>query len=187
MKKLSILLFIISVFAFNSFAQKKDKVKIQVDTSYAKHRANRAALFSAVLPGAGQVYNKKYWKVPILYAGIVGLVVGIEFNDRYYKSFRKAYQYRVDADSTTIDTEYQDKYPDASSLVLRRDYYRRTRDLLYIIGGVAYVLNIIDAYVDAHLANFDINDDLSFKAEPGIQFLSGSEPVASVKISFNFH
>src|SRR4051794_29183926 len=71
------------------------------DTSYTRKRANRAALYSAILPGAGQFYNKKYWKIPIIYAGFVGLGIAIEFNNSQYKDFKQAYVFRVDGDSST--------------------------------------------------------------------------------------
>jgi hypothetical protein len=70
-----------------------DTLKQKTDTSYTKHRANRAALLSTILPGAGQFYNKKYWKIPILYAGFVGIALSIDFNNTNYQKFRKAYLY----------------------------------------------------------------------------------------------
>ena len=161
---------------------KADTTKQAVDTFYTKRKANRAALFSAILPGAGQVYNKKYWKPPILYAGLIALGYSIEFNNRYYQIFRKAYKYRVDGDSTTVD-DYQDIYPDANALLVRKDYYRRTRDLMWIIASGVYILNIIDAYVDAQLSDFDISDNLSFNAQPGMQLLAGRQPVPSLALT----
>jgi hypothetical protein len=192
-KKIYLIIFLLSIFVTNSFAQEKKKSKIFSDTSYIKHRANRAAIFSAIIPGAGQVYNKKYWKVPILYGGMAALGLGIEYNNRYYKIFREAYLFRVDGDSTTIDRfdeanpDAEVVYPEADALLLRKDYYRRTRDLMWVIGGVVYVLNIIDAYVDAHLSNFDISDDLSLKAEPALQFDQFNRPISVLKVSVNLH
>jgi hypothetical protein len=174
-------------FGFTCFSQKKkEKTKTTPDTSYIGQRANRAAIFSAILPGAGQAYNKKYWKTAILYGGFAVLGTGIEYNNRYYKIFRTAYQYRIDNDTTTVD-DYENIYPDDDALLLRKDYYRRTRDLLWIIGGVVYVLNIIDAYVDAHLSNFDISDDLSLKVSPALQFTSRYETVPGIGLSFSMH
>src|SRR5687767_13939114 len=84
--------------------------KPQRDSLGTRTRANRAALFSTILPGAGQFYNKKYWKLPILYGGLIAIGYAIEFNNRNYKIFRRAYLYRVDPDSTTID-DYVNAYP----------------------------------------------------------------------------
>jgi len=160
-----------------------DSTKVLKDSLSTRTRANRAALFSAILPGAGQFYNKKYWKIPILYAGIIVLGYSIEYNNSYYKTYRTAYLYRTDEDSTTID-EFENIYPDADNLKVRKDYYRRTRDLLWIITSGVYVLNIIDAYVDGHLSDFDISDDLSLRAQPGMQF-AGYQPIPSLSLTFS--
>ena len=184
--KVLITFFLFSISFSSVFSQ--DTIRVNSDSlaalndSGTKKRANRAALYSAILPGAGQFYNKKYWKIPILYAGFIVLGYSIEFNNSNYKTFRKAYHYRVDEDSTTID-DFENIYPDPEALLVRRDYYRRTRDLLWIITAGVYVLNIIDAYVDAHLADFDISDDLSLRAQPGLQF-SGFQPIPSVGLTF---
>jgi TM2 domain-containing membrane protein YozV len=188
-KKFFLFILLASLFASTSFAQEKEKKeekKTKADTSLVAHRANRAALFSAILPGAGQFYNKKYWKLPILYGGITVLALSATFNDKYYQKFKTAYQYRVDTLASTVD-EYVTIYPDADALLLRRDYYRRTRDLMYIIGGVVYVLNIIDAYVDAHLANFDISDNLSMRAGPTLELNYAYQPVGLIRLSINLH
>jgi hypothetical protein len=192
-KNIFLLIFIVLFSVHFAFSQKKEKTKTVRDTSDVGHRANRAAIFSAVLPGAGQFYNKKYWKLPILYGGATVMGLAIEYNNRYYKIFKEAYQLRVDGDSTTIDkfdpvnTDVDVTYPDSDALLTRRDYYRRTRDLMWIIGSVVYVLNIIDAYVDAHLNNFDISDNLSMRTEPSIQFTRQNLPVTSISLSFNLH
>lgn len=178
-----ILLCINSATGQDTLKVKQDKAAV-VDTFYSKHRANKAALYSAILPGAGQIYNKKYWKPPILYAGFIAIGYSIEFNNRNYQTFKKAYMYRVDGDSTTIDA-YEKIYPDANALLVRKDYYRRTRDLMWIIASGVYILNIIDAYVDAQLSDFDISDNLSMNAQPGIQFARDKSPVPSLALTFN--
>ena len=172
-----------TVFSQDTLRVSSDSSKALSESELTRKRANRAALYSTILPGAGQFYNKKYWKIPILYAGIFVLGYTIEFNNSNYKTFKKAYVYRVDGDSTTID-DYENIYPDAEALRVRKDYYRRTRDLLWIITAGVYVLNIIDAYVDAHLADFDISDDLSLRAQPGVQFAFGNQPIPSLGLTF---
>src|SRR5436190_10312838 len=109
--KLRVLIpFFLFVLHFSS-AYSQDTLKITADSSskvmmddpsVARKRANRAALYSTVLPGAGQFYNKKYWKMPILYGGFIALGYGIAFNNKYYHTFKTAYKYRTDPDSTTI-------------------------------------------------------------------------------------
>jgi hypothetical protein len=186
--KVLILFFLFSinfsaVFSQDTIKTPADSSKISRDSLGTRSRANRAALFSTILPGAGQFYNKKYWKIPILYAGFIVLGYSIEFNNSNYKTFRTAYIYRTDPDSTTID-DYENIYPDAEALRVRKDYYRRTRDLLWIITAGVYVLNIIDAYVDAHLSDFDISDDLSLRTQPGLQFAFDKRPIPSIALTF---
>lgn len=174
------LFFLFPVFSIHgSFAQDKSIDSLTL-TNTAKHRANRAATMSAILPGAGQVYNKSYWKVPILYGGIAALVYYIDFNQKYYKTFKTAYLYRSDKDTNTVDA-----FPNYTNddLLVRRDYYRRNRDLCYIVTGVVYVLNIIDAYVDAHLKDFDVSDDLSLHTRPYFNLNGRGEPVAGISLS----
>jgi hypothetical protein len=180
--------FLLSINFSTAFSQdtlkiSADSSKIMRDSLGTRARANRAALLSAILPGAGQFYNKKYWKIPILYAGFIVLGYTIEFNNTNYKTFKIAYQYRVDGDSTTID-DYENIYPEADALFVRKNYYRRTRDLLWIITAGVYVLNIIDAYVDAHLSDFDISDDLSLRTQPGLQFAFDKRPIPSLSLTF---
>src|SRR5947199_367338 len=74
----------------------------------------------------------------------------------------------------------------SNSLIVRKDYYRRSRDLMYIFSGVVYLLNIIDAYVDAHLANFDVGDNLTLRASPVMQVTYSSQPIASMALSLSF-
>ncbi len=190
LKRGRIVFFIFFFFLNTAFGQsaKIDSTTKNTDTlsltSTAKHRANRAALLSAVLPGAGQVYNKSYWKVPVLYAGFAALIYFIDFNQKNYKTYKTAYLYRTDADSTTIDA-----YPNYTNddLLVRKDYYRRNRDLSYIVTGVVYVLNIIDAYVDAHLKDFDVSDDLSLRPKPYFNLDYHGMPVAGISLTLKLN
>ncbi|MFN8166863.1 MAG: DUF5683 domain-containing protein [Bacteroidia bacterium] len=149
----------------------------------ANKRANRAALFSAVVPGLGQAYNHKYWKLPILYAGFGTLAYFIHTNDVEYKKYRTSMIYRYDNDSTTIDP--YSRYSDAD-ITIRRDYYRRNRDLSIIITGVVYVLNIVDAYVDSQLLDFDVSDDLSLHTTPALFTTPGGDATAGLQFTLTF-
>jgi hypothetical protein len=127
------------------------------------HSPKKAAIYSACLPGLGQVYNKKYWKVPIIYAGFAGLGYGFYFNHREFKTYRNALRYRYDDDPATIDNfpQYND-----DNLVTLKNFYQRYRDLT-VVGMVALcTLNVVDAAVDAHLFTFDVSDDLSMRIQP---------------------
>ena len=140
-----------------------------------------AVLMSTVLPGAGQVYNKKYWKVPILYAGFAACGYFIHFNNGNYRKYRKAYLKRADGDSTTVD-EFTGIYSESNLLDLK-DYYRRNRDLTIIITAAVYVMNLLDAYVDAHLFNFNVNDNLSLRVMPDLRM--GTNGMATTGFHLN--
>ncbi len=136
----------------------------------------RAMWLALVLPGAGQIYNRKYWKLPIFYGGMVGCVYAITWNGQMYKDYSQAYMDIMDDDpatqsynsflhlGTTIDESNMSYYQEVFRK--RKDRYRRWRDLsTFALVGV-YVLSIIDAYVDASLSDFDISDDLSLHVAP---------------------
>ncbi len=154
------------------------------DSTALKHSPKKAALYSALLPGLGQAYNKKYWKIPIVYA--VGGLMGyfIIDNNRQYKRYKNAYATRLDGDETTIDA-FVDTYSD-EDLRLLKNYYRRNRDLSYIVAGMVYVLNIVDASVDAHLFYFNVNDDLSLKISPAFN-PHPQNYFAGVNLKMNFY
>lgn len=148
-----------------------------------KPNPTKAVIYSAIFPGLGQIYNRKYWKLPIIYGGFLGLTYAISWNGRYYNDYSGAYK-AIMSDNPKSDANIAVWGPflkgvaDPSSaseqqiatwrnsFKRNRDSYRRYRDLS-IIGAVAlYALCMIDAYVDAHLFDFDISPDLSLKVEP---------------------
>lgn len=143
--------------------QSKDSITDSVKVK--THSPKLASLLSMAVPGMGQIYNKKYWKLPIIYAGFGTLIYFVNYNNKIYQKYKIAYQYRIDGDSTTVDA-----FPWASnkSLLDQKDYWRRNRDLCYIGTIVLYIVNIIDASVDANFYDYDISDDLSLRVEPVI-------------------
>lgn len=135
-----------------------------------EHSPKKAALFSAVLPGLGQIYNKKYWKTPIVYAAIGSAVYGSIYNNQKYQLYKDAYIVRVDGNANTIDefdpnSGNTEVYTEGQLRTLQ-DFYRNNRDLTIILSAVAYFINILDAYVDAHLFHFDVSEDLSASWSP---------------------
>lgn len=141
----------------------------------------KAAMLSAAFPGLGQIYNRKYWKLPIVYGGLAALGYSIYWNNKYYVYYTNAYYDFVDDDPTTnrwtqfIDPETIEGNTGAQSqlagrLENKKDSYRRDRDYMIILTIGMYVLNIIDASVDAHLSDFDISKDLSLRVEPQMKF-----------------
>lgn len=137
-----------------------------------KHSAKKAALYSALLPGLGQIYNKKWWKVPIIYAAFGGVGYAIAFNQKYYSDFKQALIYRLDQKPETVDP-YESKYT-AANLDELQSFYRKNRDLSIIICAGVYALNILDATVDAHLFDFDVSNDLSLRVQPAPLFMPGN-------------
>lgn len=141
------------------------------------HSPKAAGIASAIIPGLGQAYNKKYWKIPIIYAGLATAGYFIYYNYTIYTNFQKAYEYRGDGDTSTnlnsftvwyitsTQTIYTDGY-ESTQLSELSNIYRRSTDLSILISAGIYALNIIDAVVDAHLFHFDVSDDLSLDVQP---------------------
>jgi hypothetical protein len=151
-------------------------------------KPSRAALYSTIIPGAGQFYNKSYWKIPIIYAG--GITIGFFFNKwhKNYLLFRSSLAIATDGDSTTIDV-FEGRFTNTSQKlqVLSRgiENYRRYRDYNIVFGLLLLGLNVSEAYVDAHLKGFDISDELSFKVEPTIIPGPGFQYAPGVAFRFN--
>ncbi len=122
-------------------------------------RPSRAAFYSAILPGLGQAYNKKYWKIPVVYAAIGTGIYFYTTNNRDYKKVRNAYKRRL---AGFQDDEYQGRFTD-NGLLEAQNTLRRNKELALLVTIGMYALNIIDANVDAHLMQFNVNDDLSLK------------------------
>ncbi len=150
--------------AFKASAQLTDTTKVQVtDTVKAitkKHSPRKAALMSTFCPGLGQVYNKKYWKVPVIYVGFAALAYSINFNQTRYKTYLN--DLKDSYDGTYTGAYHQDQ------LNTLQHYYHRYRDLSVIGAAALYLLNVVDANVDAHLFTFDVSEDLSFKIHPAV-------------------
>lgn len=123
-------------------------------------RPSKAAFYSAVLPGLGQAYNKKYWKIPLVYGAIGTSLYFYIDNNKKYHSYRDAYKKRL---LGLEDTQYG--YLDDSRLIAAQRFYQRNRDLSLLVSIGFYVLNIVDANVDAHLMQFNVSDKLSFQPD----------------------
>lgn len=139
----------------------------------------KAALMSLVVPGSGQAYNKKWWKVPIVYATLGGLVWLEVTNVRTYREYRDNYKLLADGDPATNPTDPAYASVDQTTLKSARDTYRRYVDQSSLILGLAYLLTATDAFVDAHLHNFDTSDDLGLRFRPKAQ-PSGLGPVFGI-------
>nr|WP_036903001.1 DUF5683 domain-containing protein [Hoylesella saccharolytica] len=174
--------------AINKALTQQDSLQLaQLSFSESKNRRNwdtwrpnpqKALWLAIVLPGAGQVYNRKYWKLPLIYGGFVGCIYALQWNNTMFKDYSQAYLDIMDSDPSTESynhflhlgtkitssniTQYQDIFR------RRKDRYRRWRDLSFFCMLGVYALSIIDAYVDASLSEFDISDKLSLRIEPTV-------------------
>ena len=152
------------------------KEKIRRDWSTWRPNPKRALWLALVLPGAGQIYNRKYWKLPIFYGGFIGCLYALSWNNTMYKAYSQAYLDISDNDPSTasynkflhlgveINSSNEARYRDLFRS--RKDKYRRWRDMSVIAMVVVYALSVIDAYVDAELSEFDISKDLSLRVQP---------------------
>jgi len=128
----------------------------------------RAAIYSAILPGLGQAYNKKYWKIPVVYSIFAFMLFVVDDNNSKYQKFKEAY---INYDKNPPD--WLPSYMTKDLVKTRKDTFRRDRDLSIIVTAGFYLLNILDANVDAHMMDYDISDDLSLKIIPEYEKLYG--------------
>jgi hypothetical protein len=170
-------LFLFSGIAFlflingDAFAQQQNEtLQFENKKDSVKHSPTKAALYSAILPGLGQVYNKKYWKLPIIYGGLIGLGYSIGVAQQSHMNIRKEYVHRIINQDERNDPKYAGY--DTSLLPSLAEDSRKLRDLLVIGTAAVYLLQVVDASVDAHLFTFDVSDDLSFNLQPDIKFLA---------------
>jgi Family of unknown function (DUF5683) len=150
------------------------------------HSAHKATLYSMMLPGLGQAYNKKYWKIPVIYVGFGALAWNFTVNHVEMKKFTDAYRYVTNKDSFPTDNEYVTKY-DADALLQGREFYRRRVELTVIFSAVWYILNVVDAAVDAHFFDYDISDDLSLRIDPVFMMPTGRNDryVSGLRLTLN--
>ena len=156
----------------------------------------KATTLACICPGAGQIYNQSYWKVPFVIGGFATLGYCIDWNNRGYQRFKKAYKLLAEYEANPEafpngpTDEFRGRYS-ATFIRNLRNNYRRNRDLCIILTGAMYVLQIVDAHVDAHLKDYDISDDLSMNIEPMVDYTylpteGNHRPVVGFNMSINF-
>lgn len=144
------------------------------------HSPMKATIYSAVLPGAGQVYNKKWWKTLIVYAGIGTGVYFVKWNDNNYLTYRRAYIAAIDNDPNTVPSIEGD----AAFFNQWQDQHRRWRDVSYMALLGIYVLQLIDANVDAHLFYYDVSPDIQLRVQPSVVVSDRIKPGLGISINF---
>ena len=154
----------------------------------------RALWLSLVIPGAGQIYNRKLWKIPIVYGGFLGCIYALSWNNQMYRDYSQAYLDIMDDDPNT--KSYEEMLPLNFSMEgkeeqyqeifkNKKNYYRKYRDLSIFAMIAVYLLSVVDAYVDAELSSFDISKDLGMKLEPAVFDYGGKNREASVGVHCN--
>tara|TARA_B100001559_G_scaffold289192_1_gene267385 strand:+ start:539 stop:1063 length:525 start_codon:yes stop_codon:yes gene_type:complete len=136
-------------------------MRIHAQENYKKN-ITKATLLSTACPGLGQAYNKKYWKIPIIYSSMGATIYYYTQNNKQYQHYKSEYQSEIDDDPNTINSSGHN----SSNLITLQDYYRDRRDLSAFFLILLYSLNIVDACVDAHLMNYNVNDNLSLYLKP---------------------
>jgi len=158
--------------------------------AHFKPNPNTALWLAMALPGAGQIYNRKYWKLPIVYGLGVGVGYAIAYTNRNYQDYRNAYQSYNSSqpDPSLYKPMIPQGYPQSSYsdyFKTQMDTYRRQRDLSIVAAVVVYALSVIDAFVDAQLSDFDVSPDLSIKVEPEMQEVNHEHAVGvGAKVNF---
>lgn len=162
MPRYFVILLLLFCFGNPVFAQGKDDAVLISKDSLKDKEINplapaKAAFYSAILPGLGQAYNKKYWKMPLVYGAIGTSIYFYSRNDAKYREFRNEYKDRL---AGITNPKYS--YLDNDRLIRAQRFYQRNRDLSLLITCAFYVLNIVDANVDAHLGQFNVSNNLTF-------------------------
>jgi len=143
---------------------------------YGEKIPKKAGLYSAILPGSGQVYTKKYWKVPVIYGGLITSAYYINESNDLYQLYKSTYLNRLDGDFSD-NLNYSD-----SDLRTLTEHYRRNREVSALLFTLTYILNIVDASVNAHLFDYDVSEDLSLHIQP-VYF--SKENASGFSLSFN--
>ena len=171
-------------------------LKIKKDWSQWRPDPQRALWLALVIPGGGQIYNRKYWKLPLVYGGFIGCLYAMNWNNTMYKDYSQAYLDITDNDpgtasynkflhlGTQITPDNEKRYKDIFKS--RKDKYRRWRDMSFFIMVGIYAVSVIDAYVDAELSVFDISHDLSLKVQPTVISTSlSNNPIYASSLGVN--
>ena len=173
--KNSFLVFILTIiFTISSFAQQNGELKVTAKDSINTKTTHidplspaKAAFYSAVFPGLGQFHNKTYWKIPVVYAGMGAGIYFYTKNNKQYKRYRNVYKRRLAGftDDEFINQTTGEVLLSDTSVIDAQKFYSKNKNLSILITSLFYILNIVDANVSAHLAQFNVNENLSLKPD----------------------
>lgn len=190
--------------------QVTDTIEVQPEKKKLEpHSPHKATIYAMVLPGWGQIYNRQWWKLPILYGGVGATIYGIGWNSRNFKKYKTAYfdySRYIEEKAKDPDLPYpehpswekvyvgggvEDFTPQQQSnfqtqLKNKKNNFKRNRDLLYIVMGGIYAIQIIDACVFAHFYDFEINEDLSLNLQPNTFYTPAAGSMVGLTLTFNF-
>ena len=182
-----------------------DSIKKPLQAKTFKPSPKKASIYAALFPGLGQIYNRKYWKLPIVYGGYVGLIYIFGWNNNNYNDYAQAYRtiapFKSTADMPAADKQFLVDFIKNPSINLDnpshftyavtalkggKDFFRRNRDLTIIAIAALHILSIIDASVDANLFDFDISNDLTLKVQPAPMQMMGGNITMGMNLAVNF-
>ena len=197
MKNRSLLCILLVLFSFSRIQAQTDSLSIQakkgvetevVEKDYEPYNAlapAKAAFYSAILPGLGQAYNGSYWKIPIAYGG---LATGIYFyldNDKEYNRFRDAYKNRIAGREDEFNGKGDRVLVSTDRLISAQEFYQKNKEISLLVTVGVYILNIIDANVEAHLRQFNVDEDLTLQPNLDFNSLTGKTNYG-LTLNFNF-
>lgn len=173
-------------------AQQNDPLRLQYKQDSIQNKravrkaiygnARKATIMSACFPGLGQIYNRKYWKAPVIYAALGGLGYWGVNNHVQYKYYSNNLRFEHDEDPSTVNsTGYS-----SGQLIEQKKYYQKYRDISIMLGILVYLVNVIDANVDAHLKTFDVSDDLSLHLNPYSNLDNNNKLQAGLTLKLKF-
>jgi hypothetical protein len=142
--------------------------------------------FAAVVPGLGQIYNKKYWKLPLVYGGFIAIGYAINFYQEGYIKYKKELYYNLENGYTQDNQSRPGDYYTTGSYRRIVDQYRRERDFMIVLGVGVYLLQIVDAHVDAHLKEFDLNPNLQLSVRPSVEQSGLTGQLTGVSVVLRF-
>lgn len=182
---LSFIIVLTFCFTATSFAQAQDSGLVKKNTTDTvvkkqpeKFDPRKATIRSAIAPGLGQIYNKKYWKAPLVW-GALGVTAGIYFyNVKYYRLLKQAYVYKVNGQDNLVDDEFRNL--SAESIRSYRNSFRQNVDYSVLFFILFWGLNVVDATVDAHLKAFNVDDNLSLQIKPGYSEMANTAGISLV-------